>query len=54
MFRIQKGQLRESNPRPLAPKARIIPLDQAANNQTRIIFILLAVIIKQNRIAMKV
>ena len=27
---IPKGLLRESNPGPLAPKARIIPLDQAA------------------------
>jgi hypothetical protein len=26
-----RGPLRESNPGPLAPKARIIPLDQAAN-----------------------
>ena len=25
------GHLRESNPGPLAPKARIIPLDQGAN-----------------------
>ena len=25
------GPLGESNPRPLAPKARIIPLDQAAD-----------------------
>ena len=27
----QKGLLRELNPGPLAPEARIIPLDQAAN-----------------------
>ena len=27
---LRKGPLRESNSRPLAPKARIIPLDQAA------------------------
>ena len=27
----KEGPLRESNPGPLAPKARIIPLDQAAN-----------------------
>ena len=29
IFRINKGALRESNPRPLPPKGRIIPLDQA-------------------------
>ena len=29
-FKNVSGPLRESNPRPLAPKARIIPLDQAA------------------------
>ena len=27
----QKGLLRELNPGPVAPEARIIPLDQAAN-----------------------
>ena len=31
MHPLQKGLLRELNPGPLAPKARIIPLDQAAN-----------------------
>ena len=31
-----KGLLRESNPGPLAPKARIIPLDQAAAHVTAI------------------
>ena len=30
------GPLRESNPRPLAPKARIIPLDQAAKKYIKI------------------
>ena len=30
MFRIKKGLTRESNSEPLAPKARIIPLDQRA------------------------
>ncbi len=30
IFRIKFGPLRESNSRPLAPKASIIPLDQAA------------------------
>ena len=27
-----KGRLRESNPRPLVPKTRIIPLDQSDNS----------------------
>jgi hypothetical protein len=31
MYSLQKGLLRELNPGPLAPEARIIPLDQAAN-----------------------
>ena len=30
-----KGHFRESNPGPLAPKARIIPLDQSAKNVHR-------------------
>ena len=33
----QNGLLRELNPGPLAPEARIMPLDQAANNAYRII-----------------
>ena len=28
VWRLKKGAVRELNPRPLAPKARIIPLDQ--------------------------
>ena len=30
-----KGRLRESNPRPLVPKTRIIPLDQSDNSTFR-------------------
>ena len=30
-FAVKTGLLRELNPGPLAPEARIIPLDQAAN-----------------------
>ena len=33
----QKGLLRELNPGPLAPEARIIPLDQAANETKALI-----------------
>jgi hypothetical protein len=32
---IGKGHLRESNPGPLPPKGRIIPLDQGASNMRR-------------------
>ena len=35
--RPRNGLLRELNPGPLAPEARIMPLDQAANNTYRII-----------------
>ena len=31
----QNGVMRESNSRPLAPKARIIPLDQSPTTQTK-------------------
>ena len=32
---VYKGLFRESNPGPLAPKARIIPLDQTAGDKPR-------------------
>ena len=35
---IQNGRLRESNPGPLPPKGRIIPLDQADITNSNILF----------------
>jgi hypothetical protein len=49
-----KGPLRELNPGPLAPEARIIPLDQAASDVTQLHtnhFPAAAVLIKRWRIS---
>ena len=47
----QKGLLRELNPGPLAPAARIIPLDQAANETKAFISKAQANVNKMGRIA---
>ena len=47
----QKGLLRELNPGPLAPEARIIPLDQAANETKAFISKAQANVNKMGRIA---
>ena len=39
----KKGPIRESNPGPLAPKARIMPLDQQATMDNNTLFLLLKV-----------
>ena len=36
---VYKGLFRESNPGPLAPKARIIPVDQTAGQQSQFDFV---------------
>ena len=46
-----KGLLRELNPGPLAPEARIIPLDQAANETKAFISKAQANVNKMGRIA---
>ena len=47
----KKGLLRELNPGPLAPEARIIPLDQAANETKAFISKAQANVNKMGRIA---
>ena len=47
----EKGLLRELNPGPLAPEARIIPLDQAANETKAFISEPQANVNKMGRIA---
>ena len=49
----QKGLRRELNPGPLAPKARIIPLDQAANETKAFISKARANVKKMSNIAAK-